>query len=270
MKLELHANLQGSISNKYSSLTRTQKRVAQYLLDNPSKVVSMDLESIARETFSSRSTVLRCIQELGFSGLKELQRHIAEAVDTDGKAGPISGWLYESTLMAVRETYKTLDYTALDEAVARCQRASRLFWYGVGDSGFLVEMANHRCWLLGIDSGVCTEEANLQSVSHTIDGSQVLIIVSRSGNGYYLVKPLEIAAQRNMFTIGITGSALSYLAEQCDVALVARTREAIVQDRFIPIRAGQELVINTLILETAKALGIDFGMPDRYIPKPAT
>ncbi|NMB25396.1 MAG: MurR/RpiR family transcriptional regulator [Firmicutes bacterium] len=270
MEVELHSSLQESISVKYSSLTRTQKRVAQYLLDNPSKVMSQDLESIARETCSSRSTVLRCIQELGFSGLKELQRWVTEPMGLGAESDMVSAWLYQSTLAAVRETYKTLDYTALDEAVARCQEASRLFWYGVGDSGFLVEMANHRCWLLGINSGVCTEEANLQSVSHTIDESQVLIMVSRSGNGHYLEKPLTIASQRNIFTIGITGSALSHLAEHCDIALIARSREATIQDRFIPIRAGQELVINALILKTAKALGIDFTMPDRYIPKPAT
>ena len=266
--MEPQSTVEQVIVEGFSSFTRTQRKIAQYILENPTRALSQDLNSLARATGSSRSSVLRFAQELGFLGLKDMQRQGLRLAAAYDREDPLLRWLYESTVEAVRETYVTIDYGALDRAVTRCKDASRIFWYGVGDSGYLAEMGNHRCWLLGINSGVCTDEANLQSVSHTIDASQVIVIVSRSGNGDYLESALKIIAKRGAFSIGITGSILSYLAQNSDIALIGRSREATIQDRFIPTRAGQELVINALILKTAQELGIAFETHDRYVSKP--
>lgn len=262
------SSVEQAIVERFSSLTRTQRKIAQYVLENPTKALSQDLNSLARATGSSRSSVLRFIHELGFLGLRDLQRQALKPATFNGKEDPLIRWLFESTAEAVKETYLTMNRKALAKAVDRCKEASRILWYGAGDSGFLAEMGNHRCWLLGINSGACTDEASLQGVSHTIDASQVVVVVSRSGNGDYLENALETIAKRDAFTIGITGSLLSYLARNCDIALIGRSREATIQDRFIPTRAGQELVVNALVLKTAQALGIPFATHDYYVSKP--
>ena len=59
----LEANLQ--------SFNRSQKKIALFVLENPSRIKELELNEFAALSGTSRSTVLRFLQQLGYSGFRE-------------------------------------------------------------------------------------------------------------------------------------------------------------------------------------------------------
>lgn len=254
-------NIQDLLQSHIHSFGKTQQKVAVFLLENSARIREYELNDIADATGVSRSSILRFIKDIGFSGYRELKQFIV-STDTQQGNDPLVDWVIGSTDHVVRQTIATLDHRDLNHAIDRCATASRLFWYGVGESGVLAELANYRCWLMGIESSFCREMSLFGDISYQIKPSEVLIVISRRGDGDYLYETLEGIKERSIFTIGVTSNRLSWLAQNASVSLFPLSQGASIGSRHVPIRAGYELVHNALILGTARKRGIQFTLDD--------
>ena len=251
------------LQNEIQSYSKTHQKVAIFLMENLRRIKEFELNDIAEITGVSRSSILRFFKEIGFTGYRELKQYITSS-DGSQEGDPLISWVTESTELVVRQTIATLDYQTLNEAISRCAGASRIFWYGVGESGMLAELANYRCWLMGIESNFCREMSNFDGFAHMIRSSEVLIVISRRGNGDYLYEPLENIKHKNIFTIGITSNRLSWLAQNASLCLFPLSREASIGTRHVPMRAGYEMLHNALIFGTARQRGIHFRLGEDY------
>lgn len=252
------------LQDKVHETNDTQRKIALFLLEHPDKIKGLQLKELAALTDTSRSSVLRFLQKLGFAGLRDFKKHSNELQKSVADIGsPLLNWLSQSTDYVVKQTIATLDLQALDQAIQSCAAATRLFWYGAGESGLLAEQANYRCWLMGIDSNFCREMGNFSNFSHRIGSAEVVIIISRSGNGEHIQKPLENIKGKNIFVIGVTTNRLSHLAQNSSLCLVSFSEAVRIETRKIPIRAGCEFINNALILGTGQRRGIDFHLGER-------
>ena len=88
-----HQTLSAYISSRFDEFSRSQKDVAQYVVDHLDEVAFHTAEELARRASTSSSTVVRFSQALGFEGFPELQeaareeyRHLHRAADpTNGQ-----------------------------------------------------------------------------------------------------------------------------------------------------------------------------------------
>ena len=62
----------------YPSLTRKQKSIADYLLENPEDICYITLAQLSRQTCASELTLLRFCAKLGCSGFLELKQEFRE------------------------------------------------------------------------------------------------------------------------------------------------------------------------------------------------
>jgi DNA-binding MurR/RpiR family transcriptional regulator len=254
------------LEDNLHSLNRAQQKIALFILENAARVRELELNELAEAAGVSRSSVLRFLQMLGFSGYREFRRQLAAVPQTATKNTAVA-WLMQATEYVTRQTIAGIDHRAMEEAIDRCASAPRLFWYGVGESGLLAEVANYRCWLIGIDSNFCREMGHFTDFSHRIRPEEVLIVISRTGNGDYLYEPLQSITERGIFTIGITSNRLSWLAENASLCLYSLSRYAQIETRYVPVRAGCEFIYNALILGTALKRGIPFRYGEDALPR---
>src|SRR3712207_8401102 len=70
---EGHQTLSSYISSRFDEFSRSQKDVAQYVVDHLEEVAFHTAEELARRASTSSSTVVRFAQALGFEGFPELQ-----------------------------------------------------------------------------------------------------------------------------------------------------------------------------------------------------
>src|SRR5487761_919877 len=69
-----HQALSGYIKARFDECSRSQKDVAQYIVDHLDEAAFQTAEELARRANTSSSTVVRFSQALGFEGFPELQQ----------------------------------------------------------------------------------------------------------------------------------------------------------------------------------------------------
>lgn len=251
------------LKNKYDGLTKRHKQIAQYLMENPSEVLSLGIDEFARQVGVSRASVFRFCRVMGLEGYKELQRQFAALRPTVKSAtkDKTIEWLTQSMYDSIYYTLDNLDTQAFQSAVSLLKEANRIFWYGAGESGFMGELGNHRCWLLGIDSYAFRETIDLSSFARLRDKSNVFVFLSVSGEGSYLDKPLEMMREEKLPSIAITSTHISPLTEVADVVLHAASPRAKTGNNIVPVKAGFEAIINALLYKTAleRGMSLEFG-----------
>ena len=90
-----HQTLSAYITARFDEFSRSQKDVAQYIVDHLDEVAFHTAEELARRANTSSSTVVRFSQALGFEGFPELQEAAREEYrhrhrDADTTGGPTS------------------------------------------------------------------------------------------------------------------------------------------------------------------------------------
>src|SRR5215210_8758965 len=73
-----HQTLSAYIQARFDEFSRSQKDVAQYIVDHLDEVAFQTAEELARRASTSSSTVVRFSQALGFEGFPELQAQARE------------------------------------------------------------------------------------------------------------------------------------------------------------------------------------------------
>src|ERR1700704_4994228 len=69
-----HQALSAYIKARFDDFSRSQKDVAQYIVDHLDEAAFQTAEELARRASTSSSTVVRFSQALGFEGFPELQQ----------------------------------------------------------------------------------------------------------------------------------------------------------------------------------------------------
>lgn len=99
------------ITERFMALTATEKRIAQFILDDVSAAVELPIAELARLTQTSQASVTRFARALGCKDVRELkvklaqslavgQRFILDVPDLDGVQG-----IYEA-IISVLETHR--------------------------------------------------------------------------------------------------------------------------------------------------------------------
>ena len=73
-------NIFSKLSNT-KNLTNNEKLIVNFILENPSEVLSMDSDEICKECFVSKTTLYRLCKKLDISGLSELKVKISGSIN---------------------------------------------------------------------------------------------------------------------------------------------------------------------------------------------
>src|SRR3954463_12890549 len=115
-----HQTLSSYIRSRFEDFSRSQKDVAQYIVDHLDEVAFQTAEELARRANTSSSTVVRFSQALGFEGYPELQqsareeyrRRPAEGGAQPGVAEPLFSLDHNEVAGALAADHVTVEETA--------------------------------------------------------------------------------------------------------------------------------------------------------------
>lgn len=216
-------------------LSRSEARVADIILGDPNRAVEMSIAAISEAADVSEPTVARFCKSLGFSGLKEFKLRLARSlgsgtpfVHQDVKPGDdasaVVSKMIDRASKAIASLRDDMDSALLAKAARILAEASRLEFYGQGNSGIVALDAQHKFFRLGIPTAAYSDP-HVHAMSAALLGSKdVVIAISASGRTLDLIRSVEIAKSAGVTVIGITtrGSPLTRL---CDVAITTDVEE---------------------------------------------
>jgi RpiR family carbohydrate utilization transcriptional regulator len=249
-----------------SSLGAAERRVADYILNNPDKIVYQSITELSEAADASEATVVRFCRRLGhkgFQGLKiamaqdivpELQA-IYEEIRVDDDITSIKNKVFYGSIKAIQDTMTIADDAQLSKAIDAIAGASKFDIYGLGGSGCIAEDARHKFMKIGVRSAVYTD-CNLQAMSAALLGpGDVALAISHSGSVKDVVEALQIAKQHGATTICITHLAKSPITKVAEIKLFTTACEMIFRSDAMVSRIAQLAIIDTVYVGVALKLG---------------
>jgi DNA-binding MurR/RpiR family transcriptional regulator len=146
------------ISEHFSHLTKSEKRIANFLNQNQDEVAFLSAGEIADRLLLSEATMVRFARTLGFDSYPAMRvalqdnfrnrlthsSRLRSRLDDLREAGDIFERLVASEIDYLTEALQSLDRKALDAAVELLRTHQRVFVFGLGPSISLVDLLQIR------------------------------------------------------------------------------------------------------------------------------
>ncbi len=231
-----HQSLSVYIQARFDEFSRSQKDVAQYIVDHLDEVAFQTAEELARRANTSSSTVVRFSQALGFEGFPELQASAREeyrrrvAAGLTGGASPAQPLFsldqneFETAIAAdhvnVEETAHKVSRSDVDAAIEAIADSPRVLVVGTDQMAFFASYFRHLLMLLDVqaETVVSPSQEALSRLGH-IDEDTVVVGLSAGRPHPLVVRAMKIARHRRARTIAVTDATLSDVAKLAQIQL---------------------------------------------------
>ena len=225
------------VQARFDEFSRSQKDVAQYIVDHLDEVAFQTAEELARRANTSSSTVVRFSQALGFEGFPELQAAAREEYrrGRNGSPGepepvvnpplfPIDQTEFEAALAAdhvnVEETARKLDRDEVAAAIEVISRAERTLLCGTDQMAFFASYLRHLLMLLDLRCEVVASPSQEGLARLGRIDERTLVIGFSAGRPHPLVvRAMKLAKHRRASTIAIADATLSEVSKLADQRL---------------------------------------------------
>lgn len=253
------SNVISRIKEKYQSMSKSHKAIANFIFDHYDQAVFMTAAKIGEELGISESTVVRFASCLEYAGYPEFQASLAQWVKNklntvqkmDAKYGKstqseILNAVLTADIKNVKETLQSIDPAAFDVAVHTILSAKNVYILGVRSCEPLADFLHF--YLNMIRGNV----VNLKTTSVTeifeqmlrIGDEDVFIGISFPRYSMRTLKAMEFARDRNAKVLSITDSARSPMTLYSTCNLVANSDMVSIVDSLVaPLSVINALVV---------------------------
>lgn len=186
------------------NLSEIETAVLHYIVEHIDQVLKLGVRGVARENFTSSSTIMRLAKKLGYSGFVDMYYKLLPMVtqhvgSTDEDIQFISNFCSNTILQ--HNSYEQM------RTFARkiCQLDNQfIFLYATGFSAMPAEYFNRKLLVLGQKSIVSTAMDSIGVFENNLNSMGMLIVISRSGETQSVVDRVKIAKENGIFIVSIT------------------------------------------------------------------
>lgn len=167
------------INQKKSDFTDVEKKIADFVINNPEALLEMTSIKLGEETGTSQSAVIRFVKKIGYSGYLEFKIDVAknkggeklslinEPIKEEDNLDTIIKKSKSQLESLIEGTYKLLSEETLNKAIEKISTADRIYLAGVAASGLICDDFSYK--LKRVSNKVAYERdshTNLASISH--------------------------------------------------------------------------------------------------------
>ncbi|MCI2255345.1 MurR/RpiR family transcriptional regulator [Domibacillus sp. PGB-M46] len=245
------------IRSYYARLSAKEKKVADYILQNPEKIIHITINELAEDLHVADATVFRFCKRIGFKGYQAMKialaseimepiQQIHEEISENDDEKTITKKIFQSNIQTLENTLHLLNENALHQAVSLLLHAEKIEFYGVGGSMVIAMDAYHKFIRTGIKAfSFVDSHYQLMSASQLTE-KDVAVVISHSGTNKDTINILKTAKKNGAKTIGITGYPKSFIGQNVDVALFTSSEETDFRSEALSSRIGQLSIIDAL------------------------
>lgn len=229
MKRDDFMGLAQLIQEKYHALTKSEKRIADYLLKNKEQAVYQTMKDVTEAVEVGDATLIRFSQKLGFNGFSDLKIAIAKEEFTSQYEGDNDHQFYdrilENQVKVLESTRQLLDPEVVLQAIEAITKAKRIYIIGVGSSGLTAASLEKMLLRVGVHA-THSVDPHFQAHALALLGPEDLVICfSLSGRTKDIHDSLKIAKENHTPIIAITNFKSSPIAELGDIVLQTANEE---------------------------------------------
>ena len=203
------------IRSAYSNLPTAERKVADFILENPSRASLMVINEIADAAGVSVPSVTRLAKKLGYNGFLDFRVALAsgsssleslksEPIRMDDTDETAIEKVFLSSMRALEDTLKAMNRYKMSQTADKCVAANRIFVLGVENSAILAEDLAMQMVAMGCDAVAVSDPQVMEVISSRFTDKDVFIGISRSGRTKLVIDTLKAARNRGCYTAFIS------------------------------------------------------------------
>lgn len=254
-------NILESITSQYHSLTRSGKKLADYIFAHTGEAQYYSISTLAEKSNVSEASITRFCHVLGLAGYNDFKLALAktdhvtdmgelsdspQSIASEDSLNTIFQKIHKASVLSLNETLALLDEDAISRAVDFLVNADRVYCFGHGGSMVMAMEAWARFSTASSHFYQITD-SHMQIMATALSSPKdVFLLFSYSGSTRDMEDTLQIAHERKVPIILITHFPNSKAAKLADVVLLCGYNEGPLQSGSIPAKVGQLLLIDCL------------------------
>lgn len=247
------------LRSSYNNMTKSEKKIADYILANEKSVMSQTISDLAVKAQSSEITVSRFCKKLGFNGLQSFKIALAgevfskdellsQEINPHDSYKTIAEKLFSSIADGLQDTLKLLDFEEINKAVDLISKARQICVYGFGNSYTVCKDIETRFMRFGIPVKAYCDLHMQLTASSLLTQEDLIIAVSHTGSNIDLLQSIELAHDNKIPIIAITSYMNSPLCKLADVVLHGMGREVAYKSEAVASRLIHMAIVDVLYM----------------------
>lgn len=233
--MEMHIDLIKNIQNNFNSLSKGQKLIAEFIINNYDKAAFMTAATLGQNVNVSESTVVRFANTLGYEGYRELQKELHELIknklttvqrltmvnEYSNKENALKK-VMEKDMENIDKTINETGYNAFQDAIDLILNAENVYILGLRSSSFLAGYLGF--YLNFLIKNVKVISSGPNDVFEQLlkaDSKDLIIGISYPRYSRRTLESLDFCKEKGCKIISITDSLISPAAKYSDISLIA-------------------------------------------------
>ncbi|WP_214821147.1 MULTISPECIES: MurR/RpiR family transcriptional regulator [unclassified Exiguobacterium] len=245
------------IRGAYSTLSKKEQRIADYILKQPEQIIHHTINQVADDLDVAESTVFRFCQRVGFKGYQALKialasdvvaplQDIHEDITETDTALEIAEKIFSTNGKTIESTRQILEGASLEKAIELFLGARRIEFFGSGGSAVVALDAYHKFVRSGLQvSAILESHMQLMSASQ-LTTEDVAVVISHSGASKETLDIAKLLKEKGVPMIAITNYAKSPLSKIADVSLYTVSQETAFRSEALASRIAELSLIDAL------------------------
>jgi DNA-binding MurR/RpiR family transcriptional regulator len=253
----------GGLSNlrgKYDSLSNSEKKVADYIINHNGIIHSLTLADIANHSKVSEATVVRFFRSLGYERLFDLKVDLLQSLESSTKyihseikpedsQEAIVTKLFLGSMQALGDTLAIMDFQKFEKIILLLQKAHNILIIGIGSSWWVCQELNQRLLRLGLHSQAQVDCYTQLAQAALLTDNDLLFVVSQTGEPESLIRIVNEAKNNNCPIITITGNENSPIGQLSDIVLLSISNEMPFES--LSSRVAQHIIVQSIYISLA-------------------
>ena len=242
-------------------LSPSEKKVAQYILDNPKETIKLSVQEIAEASMSSSAAVVRLCKHIDVKGFTELKNMLFDSLsgsdnlskpyyvpdfdkEADGKA--IINKLVSSVCQNAQMLTAILSNKDVEKAAKLILSAKKILFIGIGASRLVALDFQQKLMRIGIVSSAPDDYDLMLLSSSGLGEDDVVVSISYSGETPIVKKATKTAKNNGAKVIAITRCGSTTLSHMADCLLNVPASESTYRQGATISRISQLMVVDVL------------------------
>ena len=244
----------------FNDFTPVEQKVAEFILENPSKVPAMSIKELAVASKSSDASVMRFCKALGFSGYRSFIVGLTLAIaDNEEDAGlytdirpgdsvkSVVRNIFRNERQALTDTENILKTTEVEKAVAILGSSEAVHFFGIGASGLVCLDAVQKFRRIGVSSYAHTDFHDQLTSAALLGSKDACVLFTYSGKTKEIQLILKLLKAQNCKIIAVTKLRKTNLLKGADVYLNVLTREVTMRSGATGSRIAMLSLVDILL-----------------------
>ncbi|WP_309104357.1 MurR/RpiR family transcriptional regulator [Microbacterium sp.] len=266
------------VRRSISRLSAAETRVAETILADPTLVVDLAINDLAKLCRTSLSTVARFAQSLGFTGYRELRVAVARtvtlaqaqqarfsldstAIDPEDGPSAIAAKIAAQEVDAIEKTAFAVDAAALDRVAFAIVAARHIDVLGQASSSLTAQDLQQKLARIGCSATHSPDPHLALTAASLRTKGDVVIAISHGGETAETIRAVEVARDAGALAVAITNAPESTLALASDVVLLTHARESPFRMAAMSSRIAQLALVDILFVRVVQHRGEPVSIP---------